>query len=124
MSGHTVLIVEDEKSLRDAIRDKLTRSGVVVLEAEDGAQGLQVALAKQPDLILLDILMSKMDGIEMLRQLRADDRGKTIQVILLTNLNDINRLDEALTLGARDYLIKSDIKLEDLVKAIQDRIGV
>jgi CheY-like chemotaxis protein len=124
MSGHTVLIVEDEKSLRDAIRDKLTRSGVVVLEAEDGAQGLQVALAKQPDLILLDILIPKMDGIEMLRQLRADDRGKTIQVILLTNLNDINRLDEALTLGARDYLIKSDIKLEDLVKAIQDRIGV
>ncbi len=123
MNAHTVLIVEDEKPLRDAIRDKLARSGYVILEAADGEEGLQVALAKQPDLILLDILMPKMDGIELIRQLRADEKGKNIPVVLLTNLNDVKQLNEALALGIREYLINSDIKLDELVKVVQDRIG-
>lgn len=116
-----ILIVEDDHALRAALRDKLARERFVVLEAKDGEEGLKVALDEQPDLILLDIVMPKMDGLTMLGQLRKDPWGKEAHVIVLTNLSDGESVSKSLENAAFDYLVKSDWKLEDIVQKIRDR---
>ena len=97
---------------------KLMLEGFIVLEAENGEEGLDVALRDHPDLILLDIIMPKMDGLTMLKKLREDVRGKNTKVILLTNLSDNEKVSEALLQGSYDYLVKSDWKIGDVVAKI------
>ncbi|MFH1233309.1 MAG: response regulator [Patescibacteria group bacterium] len=118
----TILIVEDENSLRMALRDKLTREGFGVLEAKNGKEGLDVALRKHPDLILSDILMPVIDGMTMLTQLRKDEWGKTARVIMLTNLSDNEKVAEAIKQESYDYLVKSDWKIEDVVAKVRQRL--
>lgn len=118
-----ILIVEDETSLRNALRDKLMLEGFIVLEAKNGEEGLDVALRDHPDLILLDIIMPKMDGLTMLKKLREDVWGKNTKVILLTNLNDNEKVSEALLQGSYDYLVKSDWKIEDVVTKVRARLS-
>jgi len=118
----TLLVVEDEESLRIALHDKLTREGFTVLEANDGAEGLALALDKHPDLILLDIIMPVMDGMTMLGKLREDVWGKNAAVIILTNLNDDERVQESIKHGAFEYLVKTDWKLEDVVTKIRAKL--
>lgn len=118
-----ILIVEDETSLRNALRDKLILEGFVVLEAKNGEEGLDVALRNHPDLILLDIIMPKMDGLTMLKKLREDVWGKNTKVILLTNLSDNEKVSEALLRGSYDYLVKSDWKIGDVVAKIRARLS-
>ena len=114
-----ILIVEDEKPLIHALHDKLQREGFEILQAQNGKDGLALALEKHPDLILLDIIMPIMDGVTMLRELRKDEWGKFARVIMLTNLTDAEKTEEALRTGASDYLIKADWKLEDLINKIR-----
>ena len=118
-----ILIVEDELSLRTALCDKLTREGFAVLEAKNGEEGLMVALRDHPDLILLDIIMPVMDGMTMLKRLRRDKWGKGVQVILLTNLSENEKVAQAIELGSHEYLVKSDWKIEDVVAKIRERLG-
>jgi len=118
-----ILVVEDEMSLRNALRDKLGLEGFIVLEAKNGEEGLDVALRDHPDLILLDIIMPKMDGLTMLKKLREDVWGKNTKVILLTNLNDNEKVSEALLQGSYDYLVKSDWKIEDVVAKVRARLS-
>ena len=110
--------------LLELMSDKLAAEGFVVIRAEDGEKGLELAKKNQPDLILLDILLPKIDGIEMLRRLRDDDWGAKAQVVLLTNLSDSEKVAEATKLGAYDYLVKSDWKLEDVVKKVKEKLKV
>jgi DNA-binding response OmpR family regulator len=119
MEKKKVLIVEDESSLRNALYDKLTKEGFLALQAENGQKGLEVALEKHPDVILLDIVMPVMDGITMLGELRNDAWGKNAKVIVLTNLSGSERVAEAIALGAEDYLVKSDWKLEAIAGKIR-----
>lgn len=118
-----ILIIEDECSLRKALADKFTKEGFMVIEAKDGEEGLKLALKEKPDLILLDIIMPKMDGITMLGKLREDKWGKDVRVIILTNLEDENKVMESVQKGAYDYLIKSDWKLEDVVKKAKEKLA-
>ena len=118
-----ILIVEDEKQLLDALRDKLTREGFTVLTTENGATGLEAAFQKHPDLILLDIMMPEMDGMTMLKALRKDDWGKNAPVILLTNLSDVKHISEALNDKVTDYLIKSDWDIDDVAKKIKQKLS-
>src|SRR3989344_8083810 len=99
-----LLITEDEPALRYVLRDKLSNIGFKVFEAADGEEGLAVALKERPDLILLDLLMPKMDGISMLKKLREDEWGKKVKVLVLTNLEDTNKISEAIEHGAEEYL--------------------
>lgn len=122
-SKKTILVVEDEISLRSALRDKLTREGFAILEAKNGEEGLGVSLREHPDLILLDIVMPVMDGMTMLKKLREDTWGKTAKVIILTNLSESVKVAEVMAQGSFDYLVKSDWKLEDVVKKVKERIG-
>ena len=120
----TVLIVEDEQSLRQTLVDKLTREGFDVLEAKNGEEGLERALKKHPDLILLDIIMPVMDGMTMMKKIHEDKWGRGVPVIMLTNLSDIERVSKAVESGVYEYLIKSDWKIGDLVKRVKEKLGI
>ena len=119
---HKILIVEDEKALSDILSDRFENEGFDVFVANDGAQGLLLALEKEPDVILLDILMPEMDGLSMLRQLRTYDKGKQMRVVVTTNVNDSKEVHEALALGAHDFLVKSDWVLSDLVTSVRNQL--
>ncbi len=123
-SKKKILIAEDEPQLRKMLVDKFSVSGFVVFGAEDGKVALAMALKEHPDLILLDILMPVMDGMEMLRELRKDSWGKNAHVMLLTNLRGSERVLEGVELGVREYFIKSDWKLEDIVKKVTEKLGI
>ncbi len=117
-----ILVVEDEKALREVLIDKFTREGMKVVAAKDGEEGLKMAKELHPDLILLDIVMPRMDGIAVLDKLREDKWGKTAKVVFLTNLDDTNRVSRAMQNDAFEYLIKSDWKLEEVVKKVKKKI--
>lgn len=121
-----ILIVEDELPLLHALRDKLTREGFSTLEAKNGVEGLEVALRDHPDLILLDVVMPKMDGMTMLKKLRAENEwGKTAKVIILTNLTsaDGQRNRDITELEPAYYLVKTDWKIEDVVTKVKEELG-
>jgi two-component system response regulator ResD len=118
----TVLIVEDERSLRRALVDKFNHEGFNVLEAKDGSEGLDIALKNHPDIILLDIIMPVMDGISMVEKLRMDAWGKTAGVIILTNLSDGQQMLDSMKNGVFEYLVKSNWKIQDVVTKVKQRI--
>lgn len=111
----TVLIVEDEPFLMKILVDKLSLEKFPLLSGANGEEGLKLALEKHPDIILLDILMPRMNGIEMLTELRKDAWGKKVPVIMLTNLNDPDHISQAKALNAKDFIVKADWKLSELV---------
>jgi len=117
-----ILIVEDEKSLLDVLVMKFSDEGFEVHQARDGVQGLETAVVKKPDLILLDIIMPRMDGITMLKKLREDLWGKEVPVILLTNLGDSEKIAEVMEYGVYDYLVKAEWKMEELVERVKSRL--
>ena len=119
-----LLITEDEPALRYVLRDKLSNIGFKVFEAADGEEGLAVALKERPDLILLDLLMPKMEGISMLKKLREDEWGKKVKVLVLTNLEDTNKISEAIEHGAEEYLVKSDWTIESIVSKVREKFGI
>lgn len=117
-----VLIVEDEASIIRALEEKLHHSGFDVLVARNGEEGLSLAMSEKPDCILLDIIMPRMDGMTMLRELRKNDWGREAKVIMLTNLSDGDYAHEAAESGAYDYLIKADWKIEDVINKVKERV--
>jgi DNA-binding response OmpR family regulator len=121
-NGKKILIVEDEKSLRKALHDKMSYEGFGVLESSDGEAGLSTALATHPDLILLDIIMPKMDGLTMLKKLREDAWGTTVPVIMLTNLSDGAKIAESQKSNVLDYLVKTDWSLEYVVDKVKENL--
>ncbi|MDD3647412.1 MAG: response regulator [Candidatus Dojkabacteria bacterium] len=122
MAAKTILIVEDDAPILQALVDKFTNEGFDVIQASDGEEGLAKAKEEKPDVILLDIVMPKMDGISMLKELRASDWGKEMPVFLLTNLSDMDKISESVQIGISGYMIKSDWKLEDVVKKVQEKL--
>src|SRR3989344_2983901 len=104
-----ILIVEDDKSLLQVLYDKLTQEGYSILSAVNGAIGLEAAQKNHPDLILLDIVLPKMDGMAMMHKLREDEWGKKVPVIILTNYDATDkRLTEIVSDQPAYYLIKAD----------------
>lgn len=120
----TILIVEDETALLQLLTDQLSEAGFQVLQAPNGKVGLEMALENKPDLILLDLVMPVMDGMEMCSELRKDKWGKDANVIILTNLSDAEKASDAVKMDAYDYLVKADWKLEDVVQKIKDKLNI
>ena len=119
-----ILLVEDQEFLMKALSDTLVREGFEVLKAYDGAEGLEMAKKNQPDLILLDIIMPVMDGITMLKKLREDAWGKTAKVIILTNLSSSQAMEASKGANVEEYLIKSNWKLEDVVRISKETLEI
>lgn len=119
-----ILIIEDEATLQKAMTDYLTMENFDILSALDGEKGLELARTSNPDLILLDIILPKKDGYEVLEELKKDDKTKNIPVVLLTNLESPEDIEKAFAKGASTYLIKSDYKLEDIAKKIKEMLKI
>ena len=118
----SILIVEDEVSLRNALRDKFSREGFLATDARDGEAGLAAVQRSSPDIILLDIMMPKMDGLAMLKKLREGNVwAKNVPVILLTNLGTDNERVMKETAGDKRcyYLVKSDWPLGSVVDKVK-----
>lgn len=106
--SYSVLIIEDERFLCDLLRKKLENSGLEVRGAFDGETGLKNIEADKPDLILLDLLLPGMDGFEVLRRLKKDERFRNIPVLIISNLSEPNDVAKAKKEGAEEYLIKAN----------------
>lgn len=122
----TILIVEDEPAYQRPLSEKLDHEGFIVLGAKNGEEGLVIALEKHPDLILLDVLMPKIDGITMIKKLRQESGwGKIVPVILLTNLNPKDeKINQMITeCEPAYYIMKSNSTLENLVGKIRERLS-
>lgn len=119
----TILVVEDEAAMRRALHDKLTREGYDVVEAVNGEEGLKLALAGHPDLILLDIAMPKVDGETMLQWLREDAWGKNVPVIILSNLSYLPKHHDHSKQMAMEYYLKADMPLAELVVKIKQHLS-
>lgn len=113
-----VLLVEDDRFLRRACEASLTRQGYEVATANDGEEGLRLARAIPPDVILLGLLMPKVSGIEMLRALKSDERLRSVPVLVLSNSSREEDRSEALALGVQGYFIKANLSLRELVSEV------
>lgn len=121
-----VLIVEDEPSLRRALLDKLSRlNDVIILEASDGESGLALALSDHPQVIVLDVIMPKMDGLTMLKKLREDSWGKYVSVIVLTNVspNDEQVMNQISASEPSYYFVKANKSIEEVSQIVQELLA-
>lgn len=125
-SQKKILIIEDEPPMRDAVSDTLKQHNFSIITADNGKDGLDLALKEHPDLILLDIFMPKMDGLSMLESLRADGWGQNVSVIVLTNLNpdSDNTIKAILEHKPAFYLIKSNVTLEAIVAKVNEVLNI
>lgn len=119
MAGETVLIVEDTELLRRIYTDKLTQEGYKVFQAADGLECLNTARTQKLDLILLDLVMPHMSGLEALDALKRDPRTRDIPVVILSNLGQDSDVQRGLDMGAVDYLIKNSAKPADVSAKIR-----
>jgi len=113
-----VLLAEDDRFLRRAAEARLTRHGLQVLTAADGEEALRVARAEPLDLVLLDVVMPKLDGFEVLKSLRQDAATANLPVIVLSNLGQERDVAQAKALGAIAFLVKANLSLQDLVDRV------
>ncbi|MDD2753233.1 MAG: response regulator [Candidatus Portnoybacteria bacterium] len=118
----TILLIEDEPTLQKALSTALSQEGYDVKNALDGEIGLRLARETKPNIILLDLILPKMDGFEVLEELKKDDSVKDIPVIVLTNLESTQDIERALALGATNYLVKANYDLKDIVEKVRDNI--
>lgn len=123
LASQTILVVDDEQDLLDLIEYNLKKEEFKVLKAENGLEGIELARKSRPDLILLDIMMPKMDGLEVCRELRSDPHLKLVPIIFLTARDDEKTEVEGLNQGADDYITKpiSTKRLMSRIKAVLRR---
>lgn len=114
-----VLIIEDENDIREAIAEAFLSNNYEVSTASNGEEGLQKALNEHPDVILLDIIMPKMDGHEVLRRLRQDEWGIRAKVVILTSMDDVQNITSAYEGKIDDYAIKVHHSLREVVSKVQ-----
>lgn len=120
-----ILLVEDDKITLDMYRKMLENHGYRVSIAIDGEEGLIMSLRDHPDLILLDILMPKMDGITMLNKLREDPWGKQAKVIILTNLDANDKIIKSVTEDQPTfYLLKANTRPEGILQYVEETLGI
>ena len=118
-----ILICEDDRSFQWILKQSFSNEDFVVLTAENGEQGLATALQEKPDLILLDIMMPKMDGLTMAKSLK--EKGFETKIIFLTNLKDDEHISQAMeTTKDTEYIIKSDLHVDQVVSRVKEKLGM
>lgn len=124
MPSYKILVVEDTELLRRIYSDKLAQDGYEVLSAGDGLEALSLLRSHKVDLVLLDLIMPKMSGIEALDAMKADPRTREIPVIILSNLGQESDVERGLAMGAVDYLVKNKAKPADVAEKIHATLGL
>jgi CheY-like chemotaxis protein len=123
MTPRRILLVEDDRFLRRACEISLRQRGFVVTTAADGEEALRKVRAEPPDLILLDLLMPKMTGTEVLKALRAEEATREIRVLILSNSSREQDVEEIKTLGVSGYFVKADLSLQELGDTVARLLG-
>ncbi len=124
MEKKKLLVVEDDLVLQKSLEEFLNAEGFEVSCAIDGEIGVQKAFAEKPDLILLDIVLPKKNGYEVLEEVKANKETTNIPIVLLTNLGSVADVEKALGLGATTYLVKADYKLEEITQKIKEILNI
>ena len=117
-----ILVAEDDKFLKHVYMNKLPKEGFEVDLAINGEIALEKIESFKPDLIILDIMMPKMSGLEVLKKIKKDPKTKDIPVIITSNLDKNEDIQKGMKLGANDYLVKSDVSINEIVDTIKKNI--
>ena len=118
-----ILFIEDESALQKTFEEVLKNEGYQLIPALDGESGLRSALKEKPNLILLDLILPKVHGFDVLKKLKENKETKHIPIIVLTNLEGIEEVEKAIELGATSYLVKAQYSLEEVVEKIKKALG-
>jgi len=118
-----ILFIEDEAAIQKTLGESLRNKGYEVKSAMDGEIGLRLSKSEHPDLILLDLILPKLHGLDLLEIIRKDKETKDIPVIILTNLENVGEVERALELGATTYLVKANYSLEEVVAKVKKAMG-
>ena len=119
LNGKTILWVEDDAFLSEIITQKLNKRGCKYFFAKDSEQAFEVLKNNVPDVIILDILLPGKDGFEILAEIKKDAKLKDVPVIMLTNFNQQEKIDQAMPLGAVKFLVKAIYTLEEILAEIE-----
>jgi len=117
-----VLVIEDDQRINKVYTVKLSVEGIKVATAIDGEEGLRKVYSELPDLIILDLMLPKKSGFEILKEIKADSRVKHIPVLILSNLAQEKEIDEGMALGADGYIVKSNVSIQQVVEKIKETI--
>lgn len=123
IKAKTVLVVEDDQSLRELLEKRLNDNDLHAITASDGDDALYKSIKHKPDLIILDVMLPKMSGMELLHIIRKHEWGKNIPVIVLTNNDDIEVMNESIKHGVHCHYIKSNTSLNSLMQTIQGQLA-
>jgi DNA-binding response OmpR family regulator len=118
-----ILIIEDEEALSSVLKEKFEAEGYFVSAAKDGEEGLSAADKVMPDIILLDLILPKMDGFQVLEKLKADPDKKSIPVVVLSNLGEDSSIKRAILLGAADYFVKTQHPIKEIVEKVKFQLS-
>ena len=118
-----IMLVEDDKALREIYSIRLTAEGYSIVSASDGEEALALAVAERPDLIISDVMMPKISGFDMLDILRSTPETKDIKIIMMTALSSEEQRQRGENLGANKYLVKSQVGIEDVINAVHEVLG-
>jgi DNA-binding response OmpR family regulator len=117
-----ILLIEDDKFLRELMSQKLAKEGYTVIEAVDGEDGLKKSKENKAGLVLLDLILPGIDGFEVLTRMKADPEINQVPVIILSNLGQREDVERGMTLGASDYLIKAHFTPGEIIEKIKNII--
>ncbi len=115
-----VLMIEDDRFLRKLYKNKLTSAGFDFIEATNGVEGLNKVMAEKPDLVLLDLVLPRKNGFDVLIEMRKNKKTKGIPVIILSNLGQESDIKKGLSLGAQDYLIKTKVNFSGVISKVKE----
>lgn len=118
-----ILLIEDEQLMIELLERKLSQEDYKISVARDGVEGLEKMREEKPDLILLDIIMPKMGGFEVMEEINKDVELKKIPIVVISNSGQPVELDRAQRLGARDWLIKTEFDPQEVLDKVIKQIG-
>ena len=115
-----ILIIEEDRFLRKIYKNKFSRAGFEFREAISGDEGLNKVYSEKPDLVLLDLMLPKRSGFDVLVELKRDKSTRKIPVVILSNLAQEQDIQRVMSLGASDYLIKTEVSLSDVIDRVKE----
>jgi two-component system alkaline phosphatase synthesis response regulator PhoP len=122
-SKKTIVLADDEAFIALAYKEGLERAGFSVVVAHDGQEAVDRVREVMPDVVLLDLIMPKMNGFEVLKALKGDPKTKDLKILILSNLSQHSDENEARKAGAIDFMVKADHSLKEVVERVQSHLG-
>jgi len=117
-----ILMIDEDRFFRKIYRDKLSRLGFDFVEATNGIEGLNKVIAEEPDLVILDLILPRKNGFDVLIDMKSNRNTENIPVIILSNLGQESDIQRGLSIGAEDYLIKTEVSLSKVIEKVREQL--